>query len=196
MQGHGDSALTSRGVAQSRQVGRTLRELIGDPLDYALWASPLGRARQTAAIVSEMLGREHRSFRHGEELKEMSFGEWEGLTREEIERRGPDGWARREREKWSFVPPGGESYAMLAERARRWLETVAGEPRLIVVTHGNFGRVLRGIYLDLTPAETVALDGPHDALFRLSLGDVARFDTAGAGQAPAGEFFAARTPRT
>jgi probable phosphoglycerate mutase len=186
MQGHGDSALTSRGAAQAREVGCALRGLIDDPLEYALWASPLGRARQTAVIVSEMLGCEHRSFRYDEAIKEMCFGDWEGLTAEEIAQKAPDCWAQRKREKWSFVPPGGESYAMLAKRGRRWLETVAGEPRLIVVTHGNFGRVLRGIYLDLTPAETLALDGPHDALFRLRLGEVARFDVSGAGPSARG----------
>ena len=66
---------------------------------------------------------------------------------------------------------------MLAERARKWLESVAGLPRLIVVGHGAWGRTLRGVYQDLRPDQIDALDEPQDALFRLAAATVLRIPT-------------------
>ncbi len=177
VQGHLDSPLTTRGLAQARRAGDTLRELIDDPREYTLLHSPLGRARQTAAIVAEILGWGTGACRQDPGLREMSWGEWEGLTTEEIARDEPARWAERTRAKWTFAPPAGESYAMLARRARLWLDSVATEAHLVAVAHSGFGRILRGIYVGLTPEQTLALDGPHDAVFRLARGSVARFDT-------------------
>ncbi|MEE9281148.1 MAG: histidine phosphatase family protein [Myxococcota bacterium] len=177
-QGRCDSPLTSAGREQARRVGRALRELIADAGEYALVASPLGRARKTAGIVCEALGRAADACRSDPALAEMAWGDWEGRTAEEIERDEPWRWAERVRCKWSFVPPGGESYAMLAERVRRWLETVASEPPLIAITHSGFGRVLRGVHLGLTPDQVLALDGPHDTFFRLTPGRIASFAAA------------------
>jgi probable phosphoglycerate mutase len=63
---------------------------------------------------------------------------------------------------------------MLADRARSWLESVAGRPRLIVIGHGAWGRALRGVYQNLMPERIDALDEPQDALFRLAAGAVVR----------------------
>ena len=53
-------------------------------------------------------------------LMEISYGEWEGLTLPEIEVREPGMLAQRERDKWDFAPPGGESYRDLAKRVGDW----------------------------------------------------------------------------
>jgi probable phosphoglycerate mutase len=66
---------------------------------------------------------------------------------------------------------------MMADRARRWLATTAAGPDLIVVSHGAFGRVLRGIYSGLDPGQTLAQEEPQDSIFRLSGGSIARIDT-------------------
>ncbi len=52
---------------------------------------------------------------------ELTFGEWEGLTWAEVEARDAAGVMAREKDKWTFAPPGGESYAELAERLSAWL---------------------------------------------------------------------------
>jgi probable phosphoglycerate mutase len=61
-------------------------------------------------------------------LMELSFGAWEGLTWAEIRARDPAAVAARRADKWGFAPPGGESYAMLAERVRGWLDSLAANP--------------------------------------------------------------------
>ena len=50
---------------------------------------------------------------------EMSFGRWEGFTFAELQAREAQALAARERDKWGFVLPGGESYAQLEVRVQR-----------------------------------------------------------------------------
>jgi broad specificity phosphatase PhoE len=177
IQGHMDSPLTERGIGQARRAGIALQELLGGGDQWVLRFSPLGRARRTAAIVAERV-RDKLAAEHADErLKEVSWGAWQGLTRPEIAKREPAAWARREADPLRFTPPGGESYAMLFARARAWLESVAREPRLVVIGHGAWGRALRGAYLELGLEEAMAQDEPQDAIFRLTAGAVARIPT-------------------
>jgi probable phosphoglycerate mutase len=71
---------------------------------------------------------------------EMSFGRWEGFTFAELQSREAKGLAERERDKWGFVLPGGESYAQLQVRVRAWYETV--ERDSVVAAHGGVCRAL------------------------------------------------------
>ena len=176
MQGHLDAPLTSRGEAQARAVGETLRDLEVDGFD--LVASPLGRTRATAAIIARALGRDPEAMTTDERLMEMTWGDWDGLTRAEIEARDPDAWARRKAGKWDYCPPGGgESYALVALRVADWLADRNPGLPLIVVSHGGTGRVVRGLYGRLTQAETLAQEEPQGAFHRLIDGQVGRIDT-------------------
>ncbi|HEX2265287.1 MAG TPA: histidine phosphatase family protein, partial [Solirubrobacterales bacterium] len=116
LQGQREVPLNSFGRVQAEEVGVKLRGLIPDyeGLDYV--ASPLGRARATMELMRAAISLSPESYRVDERLTELSFGSWEGLTWKEIRAREPQGAARRQQDKWGYVPPGGESYAMLAER--------------------------------------------------------------------------------
>ena len=177
VQGHLDSPLTLLGREQARRAGLALAVLLEGEPPFLLLASPLGRAAASAALIIEALGHPLADQRLDDRLKEISWGRWEGLTRAEIAARDADLWRWREADPWQRPPPGGESHAMLADRARSWLESVANLPRLIVVGHGAWGRALRGVYQRLTPDEAMALDEPQDALFRLTAGTVTRIPT-------------------
>jgi broad specificity phosphatase PhoE len=177
VQGHLDSSLTETGREQARRAGLTLATLLEGEPRFLLLASPLGRAVASARIILEALGPTVSEWRTDDRLREISWGRWEGLTRAEIAAREPDLWRSREADRWRRPPPEGESHAMLAERARGWLESVARLPRLVVVGHGAWGRALRGVYQGLSPEQTDALDEPQDALFRLAAGTVLRIPT-------------------
>jgi len=142
-------------------------------------SSPLGRAQTSASIIRDEQGYDIGEIATDDRLKEISWGDWEGLTREEIEARFPGELARRRRNRWKFVPPGGESYAMLAARVMEWLGEISQDRRLVVVGHGGMGRVTRGLYLKLPIPEMLALDRPQDAIFRLHMGEIARIDIGG-----------------
>ena len=177
VQGHLDSPLTLLGREQARRAGLTLAVLLEGEPPFLLLASPLGRAAASAALIIEALGHPLADQRVEDRLKEVSWGRWEGLTRAEIAARDADLWRWREADPSHRPPPGGESHAMLADRARSWLESVADLPRLIVVGHGAWGRALRGVYQRLSPDDAMALDEPQDALFRLTAGTVTRIPT-------------------
>ena len=176
LQGQQDSPLTLTGIAQVRANGALLGELIEAPADFTVAASPLARTWQTAAIVCETLGLDVRSIRIEPRLMEHHFGDWEGFTPTEVAARFPDQWAAREADKWNFQVPGGESYALVDKRLRDWLGEQNGESRLIVVSHGLAGRVLRGAYGGLPREEIMALYEPHNSLYRLTGGVVQKFE--------------------
>ena len=177
VQGHLDSPLTPLGQDQARRAGLTLAGLLEGEPPFLLLASPLGRAEASATLIVETLGHQLVDQRVDDCLKEVSWGRWEGLTRAEIAAREPELWRWREADPRHRPPPGGESHAMLAARAGSWLDSVADLPRLIVVGHGAWGRVSRGVYQHLSPDEATALDEPQDALFRLNAGTVAPIPT-------------------
>ena len=91
-------------------------------LDYV--SSPLVRARETMELMRAALGSIRDGYRTDARLMEMSFGDWEGLTFADLQAREARRWRERERDKWRFVPPGGESYAQLAARVRAWYATL------------------------------------------------------------------------
>ncbi|ODS01353.1 hypothetical protein AUC68_00360 [Methyloceanibacter methanicus] len=167
-----DSPLTAKGVAEAKRQGRTLRSLIGPAEDFHIVSSPLGRAVHTARIVAEALARPDAEIETEKRLTEIDFGVWDGLTLKEIEQSFGAQWQERNKDRWSYRIPGGESYAMVARRVESWLRAAHG--RLIVVTHGAVERVLRGSYAGMSEAEILSLDEPQDVLFRLEGGQVHR----------------------
>ncbi len=179
-QGQRDSPLTVCGRDQARRHGALLKTLIGAPEAWRLVASPLGRTMATACIVCAELGLPEGAIETDDRLKEIAFGEWEGLTPAEIQARLPDAWAARCADRWHYVRPVGESFAVLAARIGAFLRET--ESDTIVVGHGAAGRVLRGLYGKLAEQEILALDEPQDAIFRLTQGTIARIDHEAEGE--------------
>jgi len=89
-------------------------------------------------------------------LKELSFGAWEGLTWKEVRAREPQGAAGRQRDKWHYLPPGGESYAMLAERVAPAIAEL--ERDTVVVSHGGVARALLALLGHASHGEAPIVD--------------------------------------
>ena len=144
LQGQHDIPLNSNGRQQAERSGLTVLNLLGRPEiesgRYSFQASPLSRTRATMEIARRAMGLDPEAYVVEDQLKELSFGRWEGFTWPEVQADEPGLAARREREKWGFRPPEGESYAMLAERVRPWLDQLADDS--FVVAHGGIARVL------------------------------------------------------
>ncbi|MFT4254890.1 MAG: histidine phosphatase family protein [Caulobacter sp.] len=176
LQGQTESDLTALGRAQARAMGDLLADLIArEPSDaWRIVASPLRRARHTAEAIAERTGLPLSS---DERLLEISVGEWSGRLREDVRRETPELTADPE---WAFRSPGGETFEDVAVRVGDWLAGQTPEPerRLIVVSHGIAGRLLRGAYAGLSRADTLAQEAPQDAIHRLMGGQIDRFDCA------------------
>lgn len=144
LQGRHDVPLNARGRAQARHCGDILRDLLTrdarDPaaLDYV--SSPLMRASETMQLVRDSLGLAGDGFRREPQLVEIAFGDWEGFTIAQLHERDPQCIAQREHDKWRFVPPGGESYQMVAARMRDWYASLTIDT--VATAHGGTARGL------------------------------------------------------
>ena len=144
LQGRHDSALSARGESQALRCAEILVDLFAktgrqpDDLDYV--SSPLGRACRTMQLVRGALRLAPEDYRTDQRLAELSFGAWEGLTLEEVQARDAALLAGREQDKWGFLPPGGESYAQVAERMGQWHAAVTRDT--VVTAHGGTARAL------------------------------------------------------
>ncbi len=143
MQGDGrycgstDVALSPDGAAQARH----LQPLLATLAPGRCYVSPLQRARQTASAATAGLGVCMSSL---DDLREVDFGDWEGLTFAEIQARDPEavaGWAALAPE---FRFPGGDSVQDFVDRIARALLVLAADPaeRVIAVTHGGVIRAM------------------------------------------------------
>ena len=144
LQGNQDTPLNARGQAQAIHCGQVLRDLFerdgidAGALDYV--SSPLARARRTMELARTELGLPPDGYRVEQQLIEIAFGDWEGFTIAQLHDRDPQRMAQREHDKWAFVPPGGESYAMVSARMRAWHEALTRD--VVVTAHGGTARGL------------------------------------------------------
>lgn len=77
VQGQSNVNLTKKGIEQAKKIGE---RLVDDKIDL-IFSSDLRRAFDTAKIIGDLLDLEVNSLK---ELREISFGVWEGLTIKEI----------------------------------------------------------------------------------------------------------------
>ncbi|WP_334174685.1 histidine phosphatase family protein [Pseudoxanthobacter sp.] len=172
LQGQHDIPLNDLGREQAARNGAAMRVHFHDnALDPAafLWlASPLGRSRETMEILRRGMGLDPAAYTVVPALRELTFGRWEGSTLPELKAREPEATAARKADKWGFVPPEGESYAMLSARIGAWLAALPAPA--VVVSHGGVQRVLTGLLLGTPAQEIPLLPVPQDRIFRYSAG--------------------------
>jgi broad specificity phosphatase PhoE len=172
MQGTKDSTLTERGRAQAAAMGRALKaELARETGPTIFFRSPLGRVRETSAIIGRELGLDPAAWRDDPRLAELSYGQWEGFSWKEIELTHPTALADWRADPHGYCPPGGETHQALRQRSADVLaEIAAANTRTVVVGHGVSGAVLRGLNLGLDAKAMFVLEKPQDAFFRLLAG--------------------------
>ncbi|MDI6907169.1 MAG: alpha-ribazole phosphatase [Thermoanaerobacterales bacterium] len=168
-QGHADIPLNEKGYTQARAVARRLSS---ERID-AVYSSDLQRARVTAEAIAAVHGLPVQIDRS---LREINFGAWEGLTRDEIRLRFPDV----SREWWSNPVgtrlPGGETLAEVADRAVSYLlGTARRHPggTVVVASHGGTIRAVIGrlIRMDLNEYWRLRQDNAALNLLEVQDGD-------------------------
>ncbi len=142
-----DVPLSDEGREQTRRLAQRLKtENIA-----AVYASPLGRTRETARILAEPHGLDVQT-RDG--LREISHGHWEQMTRREVEEKFPEEAAEWERDPYTFAPIGGESgLAVTARALPALIEIVREHPcaNVLVVSHKATIRLLLSLLLGFDP---------------------------------------------
>jgi phosphoserine phosphatase len=149
-----DVPLSASGLAQAEAAARAL----STHAITAVYASPLERARTSAEIIAKP----HRLDVGIEPaFREMSFGAWEGLTRDEVMARFPSAftlWCDRPER---LTEHGGEPLATVAGRVREALgilQTRHEGATVVLVTHGVVIRLIVLEALGLSPERLWTLD--------------------------------------
>jgi broad specificity phosphatase PhoE len=177
LQGRHDTALNAVGRRQALACADILRGLLvrdkRAPSDCAYVASPLKRARETMEIMRAALDLVRDDYRVDARLREITFGEWEGLTLRDVRARAPQALAERERDKWDFVPPGGESYAQVAVRMRDWYAALEGDT--VVVAHGGTARALIAVLGVAASAKAPSMEIGQGIVYRFADGGMSRY---------------------
>jgi broad specificity phosphatase PhoE len=159
LQGAQDTSLNDLGRKQAAGAGSILADLFAREArsrqSLAYVASPLGRARSTMELVRGILRLPPDDYIIDDRLREIGYGRWEGATLAQMQLSDPELFARRQAEKWTVSPPGGESYASVQIRMRDWYDSLVVDT--VAVAHGGTARALM-VALGLeTPASAADL---------------------------------------
>ncbi len=144
---HGETAWNKESRLQGQtdvplnEVGRRQADLVAQRLDAepitAAYASDLSRAHETAVVIAK---------RHQLEvipvigLREVSFGEWEGLSRATIREYHEVEYQRWLDNPMEVSPPGGETFSQVQARAHAALIQIASahpDETILIVAHGG-----------------------------------------------------------
>jgi probable phosphoglycerate mutase len=151
--GRTDLPLIEEGRTQALALKKGLGKLSFD----LVITSPLKRAVETCLLAGFPDPLEEPN------AQEWDYGEFEGLTREEIAEKHPN---------WNLFldgAPGGESVAAIGARADRFLKSIAKlEGSLLLFSHGHFLRVLAARWVGLEVAAAQS--------FNLSVASISRLD--------------------
>ncbi|MFP6655594.1 MAG: histidine phosphatase family protein [Myxococcota bacterium] len=140
-----------------RSQARRARSRISDDHFEVVWASSLSRAWESAQIIAPQ-----HSVRLEFDFREIDFGRWEGLTRQEIEKSDPKLFADWQTSKPGFEFPEGEARPDFRRRIARGLSKLreTGASSALVVAHKGVVRTLFELVCDQAlAAEIPALGG-------------------------------------
>jgi alpha-ribazole phosphatase len=140
-----DPPLTAVGEAMAEAFARAYAPLTWD----AIYTSPMLRTRQTAEALSRRTGV---AVTVDDGLKEIEYGEWEGLRQDEVRTRWPEAFEYWASDVASRGTPGGETAFHVAARAMRVVEAIRSRHQrgnVMLVSHKATLRVITCALLGL-----------------------------------------------
>jgi probable phosphoglycerate mutase len=144
--GRTELALTPRGEREALAVRDRIASVWRPSI---IFSSPMGRCRRTAERIAQAF---HLHVRVEPELNDIDYGQWHGLTPDEVHAQWPDEVAL-----WYAAPhrvaiPSGESLQDVATRVARLLRRIVHEhagQTVVAVGHDSVNRVILLDALDL-----------------------------------------------
>jgi probable phosphoglycerate mutase len=137
--GRADVPLNETGLAQA---AATAQRVAQEWKPAAVYSSPLSRAVKTAEAIATNLGLAVQVL---DGLADIDYGEWQGLTNEEVRQRWPEQWELWYRHPEIVSIPGGETLADLRSRAMTTVAGVAAQhlgQTVVLVGHTVINRVI------------------------------------------------------
>ena len=162
-----DFALSETGRAQ---IARAAEYLAKEPIT-AIYTSSLSRAVESARIIAEPSAT---PIYLAPDLREMNFGDLEGLTYDEIATRHPEVYRRWMNAPTDVLFPNGESFSEMRVRVLRAFAAIQAETEgqtVAIVTHGGVIRILIGWALQMPDNCLFRLAQDHGAINLLTIAD-------------------------
>lgn len=133
-----------------------------------IYSSPLKRCMETAEYMSEW-----KKVEADPELREVSVGDWEGLTFEEIKKRWPKEYEERGKHLGTVAPPSGESFIQAGIRLDRALRRILLESQddIAIVTHGGIVRGWLCQLLNISPDDIFSIVVPFGSITEIHWND-------------------------
>jgi broad specificity phosphatase PhoE len=176
-QGTRDIPLNDLGRSQAMAAGLILGDVLAgdgyEPSSLPFVASPLGRARTTMELVRDAIRLPSADYSVDGRLREIGYGQWEGLTLSEMKLHDAATFARRDLDKWSVAAPSGESYASVVLRVRDWLDSLVTDT--VAVAHGGTMRALMVALGVAPPLEAVDTPIGQGVVYVFSDGGLAKY---------------------
>jgi broad specificity phosphatase PhoE len=156
LNGHRDMPLTDIGRAQAQEIANKIKEA-GLRFDH-IFSSPLSRALDTAKTIAatingpepEILGK----------LIERDFGSMTGIKQSKIEELCAPNIIKTETITYFLSPEGAETFPDLLARAKKLLDklqTQFTDGNILLVTHGDFGKMIYAYYYNLMWQDVLTL---------------------------------------
>lgn len=176
---HADVHLSELGRAQAAHLGVRLRSM-----EFTrVFCSSTERARETALIA---LGEDH-PIEFRDDLREISFGEWEGLLTTEVQERYPGDLERWFRGPSKVAIAGAEPFGEFHQRASRTVDGIIDETEgdILIVSHGGIICAWLTHILGMSPDDIWSFSLPNTSLTTVMidfrprlrlLGDVSHLD--------------------
>ena|ERR1700678_2764746 len=160
-----DVAVSEEAIAEAADT--VSAQIPGETLEGArVYCSPSSRCVELARRIASP-----REPTPAEDLVEMNFGQWQGLSWDDVPREELDAWAK---DVWRYRPGGGESAEMVADRWQRWLAQLprnaggsnAGDS-VVAVTHAGVIRVALARFGQLDDNAALTAPVPFGSVHRL-----------------------------
>ncbi len=143
--GHFDVALSAKGENQFREWAQVLKSV---PLT-TIYSSDLERTRSSARLLGEPHQLEPVTH---PELRELCFGDWEGLSAAAVEEMYPDQLQERMENIETFQVNGGETFRQLQKRAVPMFQKIVArhpDEQIAMVCHGGVNRMILSHLLEI-----------------------------------------------
>ena len=169
-QGRINGRLSPGGIETAIALGRVLRARFSR-FSIRLFCSPLIRALQTAQLLSPFLGLSIDELQVRDELTEVDFGLWDGLTKSEAKAKFQRRYPGRQYSDYLGLYqryPGGECLFDAYRRLQSIRSSLIDANKVnVVVAHGGAGRMLRALMLERDPNDFVFAAQQHNQIIEI-----------------------------
>jgi len=144
-----DLELNEKGEKQAKELAIKLKNHKIDKI----FSSPMKRALSTAREIAK---NKEMEVLIENDLKEVNFGVFEGLSLEEAREKYSDLFEKRSNDKWNFTIPNGESYKSAYERITKFIKKIKKEfdnKSVVLVTHATLINLLLVYFSKYTKEE-------------------------------------------